>query len=140
MPQVFTGQVAIPGDQVEAYLAALAEAEEARRPFRQHLEGLRAEFEQHLAAQYTLGHDLRYACGQLHRPKVSSAVKSNNGAQCPIRAEPACIHRPTTLPICVPQALAGRETRIVSGVVRRVVTIREWWHSGRERLQGGRRR
>ena len=53
MPQVFTGQVAIPGDQVEAYLAARAEAQEARRPFRQSLEGLRAEFEQHLAARYS---------------------------------------------------------------------------------------
>ena len=53
MPRVFTGKVAIRGDQVEGYLAALAEAEEARRPFRQHLEGLRAEFEQHLAARYS---------------------------------------------------------------------------------------
>ena len=53
MPRVVTGQVAIPGDQVEAYLAALAEAEEVRRPFRQYLEGLRAEFAQHLAARYS---------------------------------------------------------------------------------------
>ncbi len=53
MPQVFSGKVVIPGDQVEAYLAALAEAQEARRPFRQSLEGLRAEFEQHLAARYS---------------------------------------------------------------------------------------
>ena len=53
MPRVYTGQVAIPGDQIEAYLAALAEAEEARRPFRQSLEGLCAEFEQYLAARYS---------------------------------------------------------------------------------------
>ncbi len=53
MPRVFTGRVAILGDQIGAYLAALAEAEEARRPFRQSLEGLRAEFEQHLAARYS---------------------------------------------------------------------------------------
>ena len=53
MPKVFTGKVAIPGDQIEAYLAALAEAQEARRPFRQSLAGLRAEFEQHLAAKYS---------------------------------------------------------------------------------------
>ncbi len=53
MPRVFTGQVAILGDQIEAYLAALAEAEEARRPFRQSLDGLRAEFEQYLAARYS---------------------------------------------------------------------------------------
>ena len=52
MPQVFTGTVAIPGDQVEADLAALAEAQEARRPCRQSLEGLRAEFAQPLAARY----------------------------------------------------------------------------------------
>ena len=53
MPQVFTGKVAIPGDQIEAYLAARAEAEEAWRPFRRYLDGLRAEFEQHLAAKYS---------------------------------------------------------------------------------------
>jgi hypothetical protein len=53
MPQDFTGKVTIPGDQIEAYLAALAEAEERRRPFRQYLDGLRAEFEQHLAARYS---------------------------------------------------------------------------------------
>ena len=53
MPQVFTGKVSIPGDQIETYLAALAEAEEVRHPFRQSLEGLRAEFEQHLAARYS---------------------------------------------------------------------------------------
>ena len=53
MPRVFTGKVAIPGDQIVAYLAGLAEAEEARRPFRQQLEGLRAEFAQHLAARYS---------------------------------------------------------------------------------------
>ncbi len=53
MPRVSTGQVAIPGDQIEAYLAARAEAEEARRPFRRYLEGLCAEFEQHLAARYS---------------------------------------------------------------------------------------
>ena len=52
MPKVFTGKVLIPGDQVEAYLTALDEAEEARRPFRQYLDGLRAEFEQHLATRY----------------------------------------------------------------------------------------
>ncbi len=30
MPEVFTGKVLIPGDQIDAYLAALKEAEEAR--------------------------------------------------------------------------------------------------------------
>ena len=53
MPKVFTGKVVIPGDQIEPYLQAMAAAEEDRRPFRQYLEGLRAEFEQHLAARYS---------------------------------------------------------------------------------------
>ena len=53
MPQVFTGKVVIPGEQIETYFQAVAAAEEARRPFRQSLEGLRAEFEQHLAARYS---------------------------------------------------------------------------------------
>ncbi len=53
MPKVFTGTVVIPADQLDAYEQARAEAEEARRPFRQHLDALRAEFEQHLAARYS---------------------------------------------------------------------------------------
>ncbi len=53
MPKVFTGKAVIPGDQIEAYLEAMAEAEEVRRPFRQYLEGLSHEFEQHLAAKYS---------------------------------------------------------------------------------------
>ncbi len=53
MPNVFTGKVVIPGDQIETYLQAMTAAEEARRPFRQYLEGLRAEFELHLAAKYS---------------------------------------------------------------------------------------
>ncbi len=52
MPKVFTGKVVIPADQLDAYEQARTAAEEARRPFRQHLDALRAEFEQHLAARY----------------------------------------------------------------------------------------
>ena len=53
MPKVFTGKVVIPGDQVEAYFEALAAAEEERRPFRDYLDGLNAEFEHYLEAKYS---------------------------------------------------------------------------------------
>ena len=53
MPKVFTGKVVIPGDQVEAYVEALAAAEEERRPFRDYLDGLNAEFEHYLEAKYS---------------------------------------------------------------------------------------
>ena len=53
MPNVFTGKVIIPADQLDAHFAALAEAEEARQPFRQQLTGLKAEFERALAAKYS---------------------------------------------------------------------------------------
>ena len=53
MPQVFTGTAVIPGEQIETYVQAVSAAEEARRPFRQYLEGLRDEFEQSLAARYS---------------------------------------------------------------------------------------
>ena len=53
MPKVFTGKVVIPSDRIEAYLEAMTEAEEARRPFRQYLKGLCHEFEHHLAAKYS---------------------------------------------------------------------------------------
>jgi hypothetical protein len=43
MPEVYTGKVLIPGDQIDAYLAALKAAEEARAPFRELLEGLNGE-------------------------------------------------------------------------------------------------
>ncbi len=44
MPEVYTGKVLISGDQIDAYLAAMKEAEEARAPFREMLEGLNGEF------------------------------------------------------------------------------------------------
>src|ERR671921_660764 len=46
MPQIFTGKVVIPGEQLPQYL-------EAREPFRRHLEGLNAAFGAWLAAKYT---------------------------------------------------------------------------------------
>ncbi len=49
MPEVFTGKVMIPGDQIDAYLAAMREAEEARTPFREMLDGLNREFGTFLA-------------------------------------------------------------------------------------------
>ena len=52
MPQVFTGKVVIPGDKITESLRAAAEAEKARAPFREYLEGLQQEFEVYLAAKY----------------------------------------------------------------------------------------
>jgi site-specific recombinase XerD len=48
MAKVFTGRVVIPGDKIEEYFQAMAAAEEARRPFREYLEGLNEEFYEHL--------------------------------------------------------------------------------------------
>lgn len=52
MPRVFTGKVVIPGDKIDDYLKAMAEAEKAREPFRRLLEGLKEEFSGYLAAKY----------------------------------------------------------------------------------------
>jgi site-specific recombinase XerD len=52
MAEVFTGRVVIPGDQIEAYFQAMAEAEKAREPFRKHLENLNQEFKDYLATKY----------------------------------------------------------------------------------------
>ena len=52
MPRVFTGKVSIPGDEIEEFLQAAGEAERARAPFREYLEGLQREFEGYLAAKY----------------------------------------------------------------------------------------
>lgn len=52
MPRVFTGKVVIPGDKIDDYLKAMAEAEKAREPFRRRLEGLKDEFSSYLAAKY----------------------------------------------------------------------------------------
>ena len=52
MAKVFTGKVAIPGDQIQNYIAAIEAAEETRAPFRKGLEELNHAFAQFLALQY----------------------------------------------------------------------------------------
>lgn len=52
MPRVFTGKVVIPGDKIEEYFKAMAEAEKEREPFRRYLEGLKEEFSSYLARKY----------------------------------------------------------------------------------------
>jgi len=49
MAKVYTGKVAIPGDQIEAYFKALEETERQREPFRKSLESLNREFAQYLS-------------------------------------------------------------------------------------------
>jgi len=53
MPQVFTGKVVIPAEQLDAHFQAMAEAAEARKPFRSQLTGLTSAFEHALAAKYS---------------------------------------------------------------------------------------
>jgi hypothetical protein len=53
MPEVYTGKVVIPGDQIDDYLAAMKDAEEARAPFRAMLEGLNGEFGVSLEKKYS---------------------------------------------------------------------------------------
>jgi site-specific recombinase XerD len=53
MPEVYTGKVLIPGDQIDDYLVALKEAEEARAPFRQSLEDLNVAFAASLDKKYS---------------------------------------------------------------------------------------
>jgi site-specific recombinase XerD len=53
MARAFTGKVIIPGDKIEEYFQALEAAEEARRPFREYLEGLNEEFARHLAEKFS---------------------------------------------------------------------------------------
>jgi hypothetical protein len=52
MPQIFTGNVIIPGEQLPQYLEAMAETEAARAPFRRHLEGLNEAFGAWLTTKY----------------------------------------------------------------------------------------
>lgn len=47
MAKVFTGKIAIPGDQLDAYLQALEAAEKANAPFRKHLTQLNRAFQRH---------------------------------------------------------------------------------------------
>ncbi len=53
MPEVYTSKVVIPGDQIDAYLAAMREAEEARAPLRELLTGLNDEFGVSLKKKYS---------------------------------------------------------------------------------------
>lgn len=53
MARVFTGKVVIPGDKIEEYFKALAEAEKARKPFKRYLENLNEQFEQYLTTKYS---------------------------------------------------------------------------------------
>jgi len=53
MPQIVTGKVVIPGEQLPQDLAAMAEAAAAWEPFRRHLEGLNEAFGVWLATTYT---------------------------------------------------------------------------------------
>jgi hypothetical protein len=64
MPEVFTGKVLIPGDQIDDYLAALKDAEEERAPFREMLEGLNGEFSAYVGKEvqpedYAQAHERR---------------------------------------------------------------------------------
>ena len=52
MAKVFTGKVVIPGDQIDKYFEAMAEAEAAREPFRKSLESLNQDFADYLSAKY----------------------------------------------------------------------------------------
>ena len=52
MAQVFTGKVVIPGDQMDKYLEAMAEAEAAREPFQKSLESLNQDFADYLSGKY----------------------------------------------------------------------------------------
>ncbi len=53
MPHVYTGKIVIPGDQIDAYLEALQEAEALRAPFCSRLKGLNTEFGNYLATKYS---------------------------------------------------------------------------------------
>ena len=53
MPHVYTGNVIIPGDQIDAYFEALQEVEALRAPFRSRLTGLNTEFGNELATKYS---------------------------------------------------------------------------------------
>jgi len=53
MPEVYTGKVLIPGDQIDGYLAALKEAEDARAPFRRSLDEINAAFAASLEKKYS---------------------------------------------------------------------------------------
>jgi len=53
MAKVFTGRVVIPGDKIDEYLAALKQAEEERKPFRELLIELNEEFHHQLLEKFS---------------------------------------------------------------------------------------
>jgi site-specific recombinase XerD len=53
MARVFRGKIAIPGDQMEAYLEALGQFENEKAPMRTQLEQCARDFARTLAQQYT---------------------------------------------------------------------------------------
>jgi site-specific recombinase XerD len=52
MARVFRGKIAIPGDQMEAYVEALGQFEQTKAPLRTQLEQCARDFERALAQQY----------------------------------------------------------------------------------------
>ena len=52
MAHVFRGKIAIPGDQLEAYVQALGEFEHDKAPLRKQLEQYARDFERTLVHQY----------------------------------------------------------------------------------------
>jgi hypothetical protein len=52
MARVLRGKIAIPGDQMEAYLEALGQFEQTKAPMRTQLEQCAKDFERALAQQY----------------------------------------------------------------------------------------
>jgi hypothetical protein len=48
MARVVTGTIEIPGEKLSEYLQAVEDAEQAKAPFRKHLEQLNREFERYV--------------------------------------------------------------------------------------------
>lgn len=53
MAKVFKGKVLIPADKLDEYFDAMAEAEAARKPFRDHFENLLQDFDTDLSTKYS---------------------------------------------------------------------------------------
>ena len=53
MAKVYTGKIVIPGDKIDVYFAALAEAEREREPFKDYLTNLNEEFYGHMVEKFS---------------------------------------------------------------------------------------
>jgi site-specific recombinase XerD len=53
MAKVYTGKIAIPGERIGEFVAAMEAAEKAREPFRQSLVALNEEFHAHLVERFS---------------------------------------------------------------------------------------